>query len=500
MRLARQLGLFLLYGLFGATLALVAGLLYYLESREDLDIWHRAELPSEYQQDSEVASFQDYLALEEAVFAELAAEVTELLPAHPANVINRYAPESVSSPGRWQRNWNRSYELEHDHPVAGVLMLHGMSDSPYSLRALAERLHGEGVHVVGLRYPGHGTAPASLTRTTWEDMYGAVALAARHVDEVVRDKPLYVFGYSTGGPLAIELSLEAMAQPDGTSQVPLPDGLVLFSPAMGITPLAALTPWQARLGRVLGLEKVAWNSIELEYDPFKYRSFPLNAAVQVWRLARHVDARLAAAAGAGRLAGLPPVLSFQSVADTTIEAPAVIEVLYDRLPRRAEGPDHALVVYDFNRSTEVEPLLTQDPRSILDELLSRSSRGYEFTVVSNTVESARSVLAKTGAGPGRAGESCELDALWPAGSYSLSHIAPTFPPDDSLYGGAAAEDRVDRIQLGNVVLRGEGGALRVSAAGFLRQTFNPIFEYQLGEIGRFMNLALPPACSPPTGR
>lgn len=497
-RFARHLGFFLVYGPLGAAVVLVAGVLVYLESREDLQSWHRAELPSEYQQGSGVHSFPEYQTLEERLFAELATEVIEPLPPNPANIINRYAPDSISSPERWARDWNRSYELASPDPIAGVLMLHGMSDSPYSLRALAQRLHMQGLHVVGLRYPGHGTAPASLTRTTWEDMYGAVVLAARHLEKVLCDerpcdKPLYVFGYSTGGPLAVELSLQALT--DG--EVPLPDGLVLFSPAMGITPLAALTPWQARLGRVLGLEKVAWNSIELEYDPFKYRSFPLNAALQVWRLAEHVAAGLATAAGDDRLAGLPPILTFQSVVDTTIAVPAVVDVLYDRLPRRSEGPDHTLVVYDFNRSTAIEPLLTSDPRTALNELLSDETRGYEFTVVSNTGEHARSVHAVTGSGPGRAGSRCPIDALWPEGTYSLSHVALPFPPDDPLYGGASVAADDGRIQLGNVVLRGEAGALRVSAAGFLRQSFNPFFDYQFGEIGRFMKLGLPSSCPPP---
>jgi hypothetical protein len=245
---------------------------------------------------------------------------------------------------------------------------------------------------------------------------------------------------------------------------------------------------------VLGLEKVAWNSIELEFDPFKYRSFPLNAAVQVWRLANHVNEGLAGAAAEGLLNGMPPILSFQSVVDTTIEVPAVVNVLYDRLQPPPEGPDHMLVVYDFNRSTEIEQLLTRDPRDALERLLADESRGYEFTVVSNTAESARSVLARTGAGPGRANSSCVLEAQWPEGVYSLSHIAPPFPPDDPLYGGMPPDPETDHIELGNVVLRGESGALRVSAAGFLRQTFNPFYGYQLGEIRRFMSLAGPPGC------
>ena len=130
--------------------------------------------------------------------------------------------EQLADPRKQPRDWNRSFELSTEQPRGAVLLLHGMSDSPYSLRALAERLHAEGLHVVGLRYPGHGTAPASLTRTTWEDMYGAVALAARHLRGALGDKPLYVFGYSTGAPLAVELSLQGLAD----QTIPLPDGLV----------------------------------------------------------------------------------------------------------------------------------------------------------------------------------------------------------------------------------------------------------------------------------
>jgi len=488
--LVRQLGLFLLYGAGGAVLTLVVVAVLYLESREDLHVWHRADLAEEYRVDEPLDSFEAYLELEERLFARLDAEVYERIEPAPDNLINRYARGSLSSPDRWSRNWNRSYEFEADEPSAGVLMLHGMSDSPYSLRALAERLHARGLHVLGLRYPGHGTAPASLTRTSWEDLYGAVELAAVHLRRTVPDKPLYVFGYSTGGPLAVELSLRALEDP----ALPLPDGLVLFSPAMGITPLAALTPWQARLGRLLGLEKLVWNSIELEYDPFKYRSFPLNAAIQVWRLANHVDGSLAEAADSGRLHRFPPVLSFQSVVDTTIEAQALFDVLYQRLPPRPESPEHALVVYDFNRSTTIEPLLRDDPRRRLEAVLTDTDRSFEFTVVSNQADDSRAVIATTGQRGGSGERICALSALWPAGVYSLSHIAPTFPPDDPLYGGEAASE--ERISLGNVVLRGESGALRISAAGFLRQSYNPFFDYQFETIRRFMRLEGAASCAP----
>ena len=107
-------------------------------------------------------------------------------------------------------------------PVASALLLHGLSDSPYSLRVLGERLHREGVTVLGLRVPGHGTAPVGLVRTRWEDMAAAVALAARHLRDSVPGKPLYVVGYSNGGALAVEYTLSAL----GDDTLPLPAGVV----------------------------------------------------------------------------------------------------------------------------------------------------------------------------------------------------------------------------------------------------------------------------------
>ena len=45
-----------------------------------------------------------------------------------------------------------------------------MSDSPYSLRAIGQSLNQQHFWVVGLRLPGHGTAPSGLLSIHWEDM------------------------------------------------------------------------------------------------------------------------------------------------------------------------------------------------------------------------------------------------------------------------------------------------------------------------------------------
>ncbi len=48
---------------------------------------------------------------------------------------------SSTDSGSWPVNWNRSFVLPTGEPAAGVLHLHGLSDSPYSMRALGEGLH-----------------------------------------------------------------------------------------------------------------------------------------------------------------------------------------------------------------------------------------------------------------------------------------------------------------------------------------------------------------------
>jgi alpha-beta hydrolase superfamily lysophospholipase len=78
-----------------------------------------------------------------------------------------------------------------------------MSDSPYSLRALGLTLNRHNYWVIGLRLPGHGTAPSGLKYVEWEDMAAAVRLSMDHLAAKVGQKPIHIVGYSNGAPLAI---------------------------------------------------------------------------------------------------------------------------------------------------------------------------------------------------------------------------------------------------------------------------------------------------------
>ena len=452
----------------GCFLAALIALVYILDSRPDLSVWHLADLDEEFAADSGITDFTQYLALEERLFRQLDELVYDEVPVGPENATNRYSRGSLADPGRWPVNWNRSFQLQQDEPRAGILLLHGLSDSPYSMRELGETLYQQGATVLGLRIPGHGTAPSGLVETRWQDMAAAVKLAARHVRAEVGDKPLFLVGYSNGGALAMEYTLSTLDD----STLPKIAGVILLSPEIGISPVAALAVWQGRLGHLLGMEKLAWNGLLPEYDPYKYGSFAVNAGDVAYRITGRIQRQLTALQGTGKLETLPPILAFQSSVDATVTASALVAHLFDRLPA---GP-HELVLFDINRRAEIGTLLREDPKTVFEPLLKSSERGYDLTVVSNENPESNRVLARTvPAGKLSASATTSL-GKWPRGIYSLSHVALPFSPADPLYGGPQAGESPG-IQLGDMAPRGERGVLRIPGNDILRLRWNPFFDY-----------------------
>jgi alpha-beta hydrolase superfamily lysophospholipase len=465
------------YGSAGAVVVLIIVFVAYMESRPDLSVWHLADLDEEFRADSGVETFADYLALEDRLFNQLDARVYSETPLEAQRLINRYSRGSLSDPGRWARNWNRSFELSAAAPKAGALLLHGMSDSPYSLRALGERLNAEDMHIVGLRLPGHGTAPSGLVEVSWEDMAAAVRLALRHLAVQVRERPLYIVGYSNGAALAVHYALATLED----NILPKVDKLVLLSPAVGVTPAAAFAVWQARLGHLLGLEKLAWNAILPEYDPYKYGSFAVNAGDVVYRLTREIQQSLTSLAKAGKLDRFPPVLAFASVVDATVSTAALVDGLFERLP---EG-GHELVLFDIDRISVMGPILNADPAEAVKVLWDDIERPFTLSLVTNATAKSRSVISRSR----RSGENTvtelDLGLSWPDDLYSLSHVALPFPPDDPLYGGHTAGNSPG-IRLGDMALRGERGVLQIPASDMLRLRWNPFYPYVESRILSFV--------------
>jgi len=437
-----------------------------LENRPDLSVWHETNLDREFTTDSKAETFADYLIIEEQVFKQLDEQVYQRISTGAQQRVNRYSRNSLSDPIQWPRNWNRSYELSIAQPKAGVLLLHGMSDSPYSLRALGQKLNDHGARVLGLRYPGHGTAPSGLTTLRWEDMARAVELAMRHLRQQVGDRPIYIVGYSAGGALAVNYALQNLKN----SERPKAAGLVLISPAIGVSSLAPYAVWQGRLGALLGLDKLKWTDIKPEYDPFKYNSFAVNAGDQMYRLTSEISRLIKQYSKIGGLERLPPMLAFQSSVDATVSTRALIDSLFAKLPVNG----HRLVLFDINRLIGIEPLLKQDPANTFADFLQQKTLPFTLSIVTNSQQGGREAVIRT-----RLENQAEINVSdtgiqWPREIYSLSHIALPFAKDDPLYGpdGQSPENAV---QLGDFQSRGERGVLLVPAADMLRLRWNPFY-------------------------
>lgn len=457
--------------------AIVIGVVY-LDGRPDLKVWHEAELDAEFTVDSPVDNFEDYLALEQRLFEQLDKRVYQRIEAQDKQALNRYFRGSRADPSQWDTNWNRSFVLPNDNADVGILLLHGLSDSPYSMHNMAESLHAAGAMVLGLRIPGHGTAPSGLTTATWQDMAAAVELAMHHMRKQMGDKPVYIVGYSNGGALAVNYSLSVLQNPD----LPVAAGLFLMSPEIGVSPAAAFAVWQARLGHLLGLKKLEWNVLFPEFDPFKYGSFAVNAGDLAYRVTLAIQQKFDAL-DAGKLKEFPPVLAFQSAVDATVVAEDLVSNLFERLPKNK----HELVIFDINRLAEIQSILAKDPGPDIKKLLEKPGLNFSISVLTNiSPESKQLAIHHRAAGEDLI--SIEHTFLsWPDQVFSLTHIALPTPEDDPLYGGLVIPDS-KHLQLGVLALRGERGVLQVSPAYMLRLHWNPFYSYMQQRLFDFVNL------------
>jgi len=205
----------------------------------------------------------------------------------------------------------------------GILLTHGLTDSPYSMHSLASFFQENCFRVMAILLPGHGTQPGDLLDVTWQDWaemvtYGTNKLAAE-VDEV------FLGGFSTGGALSIYQSLM-------DSRV---RGLFLFSPALKVSPKAALANLHKMYSWLLPREK--WIDIKPDKDIYKYESFPMNAAAQIYALIQELQ---------DKLDGHPvkiPVFAAASEQDITVFTSATLSFM-----EKAPNPANKLVLYTTN--------------------------------------------------------------------------------------------------------------------------------------------------------
>ena len=162
----------------------------------------------------------------------------------------------------------------------GVLVLHGFTGSPASMRPLAEDLAARGYAVELPLLPGHGTHWKQLQTTTWQDLARETVRAFEEVR--ARTRICVVVGLSNGGLVALRL-----AQTRGDDLA----GIVLINPFLfSLDPRMKLLPI---LKSVLPSVPGVINDIaKPDMDEVGYDRVPLRSLASMAQLQRQVRAAL----------------------------------------------------------------------------------------------------------------------------------------------------------------------------------------------------------------
>jgi esterase/lipase len=202
----------------------------------------------------------------------------------------------------------------------GIVLTHGLSDSPYFMRHLAKFFQENGFRVMGVLLPGHGTQPGDLLHVHWQEWHKAVDFGVNRLAEEVDE--VYLGGYSAGGALSVYQSLV-------DSRV---RGLFLFAPALKVSAKAAFANFHKVYSWAAPSAK--WLSIHSDNDIYKYESFPKNAAAQMHALTRVIKSRL------NKLKVQIPIFAVVSQDDATVDTSATIKLM-----SQAINPANKLVYY-----------------------------------------------------------------------------------------------------------------------------------------------------------
>lgn len=162
----------------------------------------------------------------------------------------------------------------------GVLLVHGFTGSPASMRPLADDLAARGFTIEMPLLPGHGTDWKDLLKVTWHDMARETVQAFERLRAASRRQ--IAVGLSNGGLITMRL-----AQTRGDDLA----GIVLINPFLATRdPRAKILPLMKMAIR--SLPGVTNDIAKPDMDEIGYDRLPLRALASTMQLQRHVRADL----------------------------------------------------------------------------------------------------------------------------------------------------------------------------------------------------------------
>ncbi|TMO58030.1 alpha/beta hydrolase [Pseudoalteromonas phenolica] len=337
------------------------------------------------------------------------------------------------------------FELKAVNEKAAVLLIHGLTDSPYLFHDLANSFVEQGISVRTLLLPGHGTAAEALVDIDQADWRQAASYA---IKSMLNDfDNVYLGGFSTGGALVVDyLNHNALNE---TEQQKL-KGIMLWSPAS-----------EAKAGMAWAAKYVSWFQDYLDeaadIDFAKYESFPANAGAQVHALMKRIEPQ--------KLKGLRniPFFVVASEVDQTIETDVTVNMLAHWHGQNGAAQAQDKLVYYY--ANNVEDQLNALPNS-LKTVTTFSCEGQVY---------CKRVL-------------------------DIAHTSPTNAPSNPHYGWQGSYRNCEHLtgtdlfascKTANAVTLGELTEANLETTPNLqRLTFNPYYDQMLEQMQGFIKSTL----------
>lgn len=182
----------------------------------------------------------------------------------------------ANSPFTWE-------SAQKERPENGILLVHGLFDSPFYLRDLGKRFRDKGFLVNAILLPGHGTVPGDLLEANYEEWLKSLNYGISNLQLSVKN--VYLAGYSLGGLLALH---GALTNPEVVK------GLILIAPA-----LKSRSPVKLFLAKHHWLfswmsKRAKWYQITPSKNFTRYSCYPYNAGYQAIKLLNLVNEQLKA--------------------------------------------------------------------------------------------------------------------------------------------------------------------------------------------------------------
>ncbi len=273
-----------------------------------------------------------------------------------------------------------------------VLLIHGFSGSPLSVKPWAEKLHQSGFTVNVPRLPGHGSNWNEMNQTRWEEWFAEVENKFRELKS--RHQRVFVAGFSMGGALSLRLATIYRNEIEG---------ILLVNPSIGddrlIMRLVPFLKYFIPSVKGRGTDVAAPNPPRHSYGRTPLRA--LHSLQKLWRVVRR-DLHLID----------QPLMIGYSINDHVVN-PKFSEILIDNV----SSMDIREVVFErsfHNVALDYDlPILVEESVNFISEVLSGNiSRRTDSELINDEFESIVSGLSLDESAPSSyLDELDNLDAL-----------------------------------------------------------------------------------------